>query len=1121
MWSYLSSFFSQNKDSDDLSLENACSVLDGPEIFENKVESRIPSYPTNNIVSNKTGTITQVRENKYVIDDLHTVEEHEKIFELGSKVTYDLFRSNGVTKALNVEPLSEWDCVQNADSLWNSRILICKVEQRVDRKLILSPNDVTLNLDAIPLEFLPIVGDWLEIDVKCTINENNLDLSGKILEINRVSPVRLHLETGKVTGWKDSEWAGVINKNIYFNKEALSTGYIPLVGDRVVGEVIESDQGRCNWRAIKILPEHVSSKIGTIQNSLKLPEYQESYPGLTISHKNIAFEKLNDAKTFSVIISYEGEESLELVGVQFPNTNGSCKILYPLENVTFVKGIKHEIKCECVSKNIGASRELLLIEFKTFNVGKWINISVSCGYNGLKTSYDYKPRQTVHEKSTNELVRGQKSMKAPRFAAAQLPLYLVPQRLMDCFSTHDDTQIDYMIEQLRVIKPSIVANLTYMNYEDKFHCLLHLDEIANLIAIRTYDQEKACFILNGEFLMLEIENLSERRPSIVIGDKVIATDPDNRNQLDFEGFVHKVGAKHVYIKFNNLFHERYRGEDYSIKVVPGRTSYKRLHHGIHSAVRNLGQDFLFPTRVVEKEEQVQFCYDIFHAKSPSGISKRKVQNVLSKMYEHRSKLNSSLDGSNADQNLKLEWYNKQLNPVQKTAIVNILRGKARPLPYIIFGPPGTGKTVTIIEAILQIVRLLPQSRILVTAPSNSAADLIALRLINSGVLIPGDLVRVVSHNYAVSEAIPVILVPYCATGSIAKEDTTVSSEISDTGIKFECSRAVLGRHRITVSTCNAAGQFFSMGFSKGHFSHIIVDEAAQAGEADVMIPLSFLDKNAGQAILAGDPLQLGPVIICKIAEECGLKESYLERLINRFPYVRDPEGFSDTSGFDPRLVTKLLYNYRSLPAILNLYNLLFYNNELIPTIDDEDSKEAKLVDGLGDVLPQRSDGTIPRVIFHGVDGENYQNTDSPSWYNPHEAAQVFYYVNEFYRLGLGSANIGIIAPYIKQVKEIRSMLIEAEFDVPKIGTVEEFQGQEFDVILLSTVRSCERYVSSDIVHSLGFVASPKRLNVAVSRAKCLLVVIGNPNLLCRDTYWRSVLKYSVDNGCYTGCDFTS
>lgn len=95
----------------------------------------------------------------------------------------------------------------------------------------------------------------------------------------------------------------------------------------------------------------------------------------------------------------------------------------------------------------------------------------------------------------------------------------------------------------------------------------------------------------------------------------------------------------------------------------------------------------------------------------------------------------------------------------------------------------SGKTVTLIEIILQLVRLLPHSRLLVAAPSNSAADLIALRLIDSGVLKPGDLVRLIGYNYAVSDNIPVKLVPFWATASTAKEHT-VSGEYTMSGVKM-------------------------------------------------------------------------------------------------------------------------------------------------------------------------------------------------------------------------------------------------------------------------------------------------------------------------------------------------
>lgn len=82
----------------------------------------------------------------------------------------------------------------------------------------------------------------------------------------------------------------------------------------------------------------------------------------------------------------------------------------------------------------------------------------------------------------------------------------------------------------------------------------------------------------------------------------------------------------------------------------------------------------------------------------------------------------------------------------------------------------------------------------------------------------------------------------------------------------------------------------------------------------------------------GDPMQLGPVIGSSLAMHYGLQESYLERLLTRFPYVKDREGFKSTGGYDPRLVTKLLYNYRCLPDSLEVYNQLFYNFDLKPTV---------------------------------------------------------------------------------------------------------------------------------------------------------------------------------------------
>ncbi|KAJ8912969.1 hypothetical protein NQ315_000025 [Exocentrus adspersus] len=1124
MWNYILNLWkSPTTRADDLSLEDASNILE-EDLAKEEAEIKHLSENTNddeiirNTYYNKIGVITKYEEDIFFIDDQYSFTSDDANFGVGSRVSYNILIADGHQSVINVNLIdNDWDVVETNNSRWTTRVFICKVEQQINRTLILSPGDINVNLNDVALDFLPIVGDWVELDAKCSVDEREINLAGQIIQINRISPVRAHIESGIVTTWDAVSGTGVVNRNI---------GYFPQVRDKVIVEIVESDQLKCSWRALRLSPEDYSRELHKINTLHNLPEhideFKNEYPGLQIEAPLLNFHKLNKSESFKVIISNISSEKVILKGVEFFENNGQCKVINKFESaVEIATDTTFNVVCECTPKNIGNSSSCLLFYFENFKVRKLIHVNVSLHFEQPTNYLKGIPKKFYEHSSDNELVKGRRISAPPRFVSKDIPWYSVPKKLIDTISKYYLNDPLELVQELKVVKPVLFSNISFFNFEDKFHNLLYLEEIENLQMISNYDQEKACLIPCQDFLLLEIENLSERRPSIVLGDKVIATDAVNKNGVSFEGFVHKVGAKHIFLKFSQLFHDSYKGDDYSIKIVPSRSKYRRLHHAIFLAPRALGKEILFPSKIYEKDLQVNFFEAVDMCDNSIILNKTLSPQEAKKKLIEINNINKSAKNVNTPVGkckLELEWYNKNLNTKQRDAVKNVLHGKARPLPYIIFGPPGTGKTVTIIEMVLQIIRLIPQSRLLITAPSNSASDLVALRLIESGVLKPGDLVRLVSYNYALSDTIPLKLVPYCATASLAKDGTADNETTTHSGVKLECSQAALGRHRITVSTCSLVGHLYSVGFPKGHFSHIIVDEAGQASEPEVLIPLTFLDKVSGQIILAGDPLQLGPVVLSKIAGECGLNESFLERLINRFPYVIDPQGFPDTSGYDPRLVTKLLYNYRSLPTLLKLTSSLFYNDELIATIDDKNSKEATFANKLGEMLPKNNPDEIRHLIFHGVDGENYQSFDSPSWYNPHEAAQVFYYVNELYRLGVASTEIGIITPYIKQVKEIRSLFIEAEFDIPKIGTVEEFQGQEFEVVILSTVRSCQEYVSVDVRHSLGFITSPRRLNVALSRAKALLFIIGNPNLLCQDVYWNSVLKYCLEHGSYTGCD---
>lgn len=163
-----------------------------------------------------------------------------------------------------------------------------------------------------------------------------------------------------------------------------------------------------------------------------------------------------------------------------------------------------------------------------------------------------------------------------------------------------------------------------------------------------------------------IKGVSERRPSITIGDSVRIIDPfaEDKDRKEYEGWIHKVLSDSILLKFHERFHSTYNGTDYKIRFVFSRANYKKQSHALDIVVKDVcnessvGIEFVFPKKIVLKEPQVDVELSVDGKMKLRGFGR------------------------------EFPWFNNDLNTLQKQAVVNILRGDARPIPYIVFGPPG-------------------------------------------------------------------------------------------------------------------------------------------------------------------------------------------------------------------------------------------------------------------------------------------------------------------------------------------------------------------------------------------------------------------------------------------------
>ncbi|EKM56518.1 uncharacterized protein PHACADRAFT_160043 [Phanerochaete carnosa HHB-10118-sp] len=593
-----------------------------------------------------------------------------------------------------------------------------------------------------------------------------------------------------------------------------------------------------------------------------------------------------------------------------------------------------------------------------------------------------------------------------------------------------------------------VPHLSLETYSVFFQALLWIEEEQMRRNLAVYAMTNVALIPHHPDYELEVKELGEGRPPVIVGDLIMVKHSGDETDTWYEGCVHQISGFSVRLRFNDKFNA-YRGAKVDVKFLLNRLPDRRMHQAVSSS-------FNPPRLLFPRSEHTRYL------RRPSDCEMESIALVDRALSKNREQLETI------------------------AAVVNRPPGS---VPFIVFGPPGTGKTVTIVEAIRQILTADPDARILACAPSNAAADLIAVRLAYNP-LNPNELFRLNSYSRSyksLAEGTPVL---------------TDFSLYNDNHVFAIPSLEKFLTYRVIVSTCISAGTPHGIGVKRGHFTHIFLDEAGQASEPMSMIPIKTLADDETNVVPAGDIRQLNPIVHSPIARDLGLKQSYLQRLMNMPIY--------DEKTHKGQTVTKLVKHFRSHPDILTFPNRQFYGGELLPCADPAVTHSLLKYEK----LPAKN---FP-IVFHGTVGKDQREASSPSFFNIDEitiAKDYLVSLLENRKLRITAKDVGIIAPYHAQCQKMRSVLPQ-KFKEVKVGSVEEFQGQERRVIIIMTVRSSTDYIPYDMKHTLGFVADPKRFNVAITRARSLLVVVGNPRTLSMDPMWREWLNFVHQKGGWRG-----
>lgn len=427
---------------------------------------------------------------------------------------------------------------------------------------------------------------------------------------------------------------------------------------------------------------------------------------------------------------------------------------------------------------------------------------------------------------------------------------------------------------------------------------------------------------------------------------------------------------------------------------------------------------------------------------------------------------------------------ERLNPKQKEAITAICAPNNIHLPPIlIIGPFGTGKTFTLAQAVKAILKN-PENRVLVCTHSNSAADIYIREYLHPFVEEghpEAEPLRVYYQHRWVATVHPTVL-QYCL---INEKESTITFRLPTV--------EDLEKRKIVVTTLSSSRYLVNLNLSKKFFTHILIDEAAQAMESEAIMPLALAGMETRIA-LAGDHMQLSPEVYSPFAQEKNLQLSLLERLFDL--YKRE---------YPCKIL--LCENYRSHKAIVQYTSDMFYQNSLLASKDQPKHK------------------TFYPLTFFTARGEDVQDTNSTAYYNNSEVYEVAERVLEIHKSWptewgpQNDANIGVVTPYHDQVVRIRTELRKRKLHHVSVERVLNVQGKQFRAIVLSTVRTLQTCTSGKSITGeeldYGFLSNARLLNTAITRGQSLVAVVGDPVSLCSmgkcRKLWEKFIRICYDN----------